>query len=227
MWTLSNRLKQLLFGIICTLFFQLAFSASWEHPKLSRPGARHNFENYKAATEVDSAFKVFVMSPIGASSWRVRSTFEQALKDALGACQGGTSADNCQLFAVGNTIVWDMSRSEQERIISEYKAGKLGTPIHTTAPLNQSGIRGFGSYRHSVEGKQFKVFMFNERSGSWAYRMRASYEEAVRDATSSCEEYSRQAGDCRLFAVGDTIVWDMTEKERAAAIHAYRKKAQD
>jgi len=40
----------------------------------------------------------------------------------------------------------------------------------------------------------------------------------------ACFKRAKEAGqprDCRIYAAGDDVVWDMSEKERQGAINAY------
>ena len=74
------------------------------------------------------------------------------------------------------------------------------------------------------EGWQSKVFVASP-SGAWWYRSRETYEIAEKIAIEGCEQAANQkyskSGKCRALAVGNTIVWDMTESKREDVIAAY------
>ena len=52
------------------------------------------------------------------------------------------------------------------------------------------------------------------REGAWVFNMRVTFEEAVEASEAACGDYNM---DCRLFAVGNRIVYDMSEAERQEA----------
>ena len=222
------------FGVLRLLLFVFALqmgglvqfpavsaASNFEHYKLNSPTLVSLFQKYLAYHEGPRTFKVFVMSMRDAASYRSRMTYESALGEALTSCASLTGLSGCQVFAVGNTIVWDMSRDEQEIIIAEYKASKMTPSIVTKAPLHRRALAGFQEYERATVGPLFKVFVLAD-DGSWSYRIRPTYEDALRDSMEGCEKYASRRGLCRTFAVGNTIVWDMSESERDAVIDAYR-----
>jgi hypothetical protein len=215
--------KKLTWPLECRSVESLTVADSnMKHPKLISARHQRMFQDYLDNFEGSQGFKVFVMSNLGTSSWLSRATYENALKDAMTSCAGATNVAGCRLFAVGDTIVWDMTRDKQEKVIAEYKATKTPTSFDTTASLGSSSLLGFQNYELVTDDHRFKVFIFSE-SGNWSWRTRLTYEEALKDATDSCGQRARR-GLCRLFAVGNTVVWDMSEKERDAVIEAYRTK---
>ena len=70
----------------------------------------------------------------------------------------------------------------------------------------------------------YKVFMVVFYHG-WAYAYNGreqTYEAALKKATAACRGVS--ARDCKVLAVGDTVVWGMSESEKQQVIANYRGK---
>lgn len=95
--------------------------------------------------------------------------------------------------------------------------------------LTRSGTTGasrdaaFRVYQKFDEAFEYKVFVRNHE-GAWAWLVRNHYYSAQSGAIKACQERSRESGQsgvCRLYAVGDDIVWDLPEKEREDIIMAY------
>jgi hypothetical protein len=117
-----------------------------------------------------------------------------------------------------------MSVAEQKKVIAEYKSSKTPISIEGTAPLGSSALGGFGGYQSAYDLEQFKVFVYAD-DGAWAYRMESTYEDALRFAMDACDGHARRRGLCRLFAVGDIIVWEMSDEERDSVVEKYRTKS--
>ena len=198
--------------------------STFPHPKLNSARHKKEFQDYLRHFEGPQGYKVLVMSPRGAFAWLSRASYEMALNDTINWCAERTTLAGCKLFAVGDTIVWDMSLTEQEKVIGAYKASKTPISIEVTAQLSTSAIGGFGGYQSAYDLEQFKVFAYSD-DGAWAYRMESTYEDAFRFAMDACDGYARRRGLCRLFAVGDTIVWEMSDKERDAVVERYQTKS--
>ena len=169
------------------------------HPMLTRSAHKKMFQGYVDYSEGLQGFKVLVMSNRGDWSWRSRATYEAALNDVMTACVGYTILGGCRLFAVGDTIVWDMPREEREKVIAEYKFGK-SIAVDTEAPLGKNAVDGFEEYKMAYVLKAFKVFIVAD-DGAWARGIRPTYEEAVERAMEGCEYYAGRRGTCQLFAV--------------------------
>ena len=200
--------------------------ASAEHPMLISARVRNGFLDYRALDEGPDRFKIFALSPRGAvGSWAyyIDAIYDQAVSLAMGHCAEGTDLAGCRLFAVGNTIVWDMSDKELQSVVASYKSQKLtALPIATTARFYRGALSGYHRYKaFTISELQAKVFVLSE-DGSWASKFHPTFEEALQDALQTCENFtSRRHGSCRLFAVGDTVVWDMTDGERNEVIASY------
>ena len=139
------------------------------------------------------------------------------------SCAGYTNLAACRLFAIGNTIVWDMSAQEQKDAIAKYGQEK---PQRETvdAPLTSVGVAAFDRYLNIDDCERFKVFMLAE-NGALAKLDRATYDEAFQDTLLLCELRARRRGLCRLFAVGNTVVWEMSKDEIAEVIEEYGKRS--
>jgi hypothetical protein len=81
----------------------------------------------------------------------------------------------------------------------------------------------FRAYQMFDEASKYKIFVRNG-AGAWAWRVRETFYAAWYEAMNACQNRSMETGQpraCRVYAAGDTIVWDMSEKEREGAINAY------
>ena len=79
--------------------------------------------------------------------------------------------------------------------------------------------QAFGEYQSSPRFYNFKAFSFDEMSGSsgraWGYYTpKRAIDRAVR-------ECSKQSRECKLYAVGDTIVWGMPPEKIGAITEEY------
>ncbi len=79
--------------------------------------------------------------------------------------------------------------------------------------------QAFEEYRSSPKFYHFKAFSFDEGSGVWDhawgyYTPKRAIERAVR-------ECGKQSRECKVYAVGNTIVWGMPSQEIAAISEAY------
>ena len=85
---------------------------------------------------------------------------------------------------------------------------------------------GLQRYLDFDEGDaHYKVFVAG-LEGGWAFRSRLSYEHAVSDALEACNPPGGGYYYCRLFAVGNEIVIDMSSAERERTIKAYKESRQ-
>jgi TPR repeat protein len=163
-------------------------------------------------------------------------TYEAAAEAALEGCEElsdfqSFTSGGCRLLAVGNTIVWDMPEVEREQVVAAYRVSraKIVIPSQLTLAdakiLSSDGLAGFRRYiRMDAYGK-FKVFAA-ARKGAWSYRSGVSYDTAAKAALDVCQSYAgsgySQSSKCRLFAVGDTVVWNLSKREAQKVIAAYR-----
>ncbi len=83
----------------------------------------------------------------------------------------------------------------------------------------------FPVYQMFDEALKYKVFVRNG-DGAWAWRVREAFYSAQGEALQACHKRSKadgQPGECRVYAAGDDVVWDMSEKEREDIIKAYKE----
>jgi hypothetical protein len=81
----------------------------------------------------------------------------------------------------------------------------------------------FHDYRMIDEASNYKIFIQN-LDGAWAWRVRETFYAAQDEAMGACHKRAwenKQPGVCRVYAAGDTVVWDMSPKEREIVIKAY------
>jgi hypothetical protein len=77
----------------------------------------------------------------------------------------------------------------------------------------------FEEYRSSSRFYDFKAFSFDDGSGAWGRAWAYYTPERANDR--AIRECGKQARDCKLYAVGNTIVWGMRPEEIAAIIKEY------
>ncbi len=210
-----------LVGVIIVGLSDCSQPEATRHPMLNRPSTSQGFERYTLYYEGDNTFKAFVLSNSGAWSWRIRPTPQAAIDDALTSCAANSYLAGCRLFAIGNTIVWDMSEREREDTIANYELGKTKLDL-PDAPLSSSALWGFEIYLNVDDCEKFKVFLLAE-NGAWTQLERTTYEEVLKDAFNLCDIYAGRPGLCRFYAVGNTVVWGTAEDEIAEVIEDYRK----
>ncbi|NIM29683.1 MAG: hypothetical protein GTO67_12910 [Gammaproteobacteria bacterium] len=192
-----------------------------QHEMLNRPSTAEEFKRYTLYFGGDSIFKAFALSNSGALSWRVRSTPEAAIRDAITSCASNNYGGDCRLFAVGNKIVWDMSDEERQATVMAYSREKTALDL-PEAPLSSASLWALQIYWKVEDCDKFKVFLLAD-NGAWTKLDRPTYEEVLEDAFSLCDYYAGRPGLCRLFAVGNTVVWDLQEGEIAGIVEDYRK----
>jgi hypothetical protein len=208
-------------GVVVLGLSYYSQAESAQHQMLNRPSTLKAFEKYKMYYEGDQTFKAFVLANDGALSWRIRPTPQAAIDDAMTSCASNTGLAGCRLFAIGNTIVWDMSAQDRKDAIATYGKEKPQREI-VDAPLSSSALWGFDTYLTTDDCDRFKVFMLAE-NGAWGKLTRKTYDEAFEETLLLCDQYARRRGLCRLFAVGNTVVWEMAEDELSEVIQEYRK----
>ena len=82
-----------------------------------------------------------------------------------------------------------------------------------------------GAYQNFIEAPRYKAFVRND-DGAWAWRIRETFYSAQLEAIQACQERSREGGQppmCRIYAAGDDIIWNLSEKEREDVITAYKE----
>ena len=111
--------------VLCLSAAGEVYSVIPDHPVI-QPSNRYDIENYFEHNVGTGEFKVLVVeSRSRLAFWAVRRHYKSAAGAAKKDCQDYTQSFNCQIFAVGGTIVWDMSSREREQTINDYGAGKL------------------------------------------------------------------------------------------------------
>lgn len=194
-----------------------------QHPMLARPKVFEAYEKYELRFEGDNSFKVFALANDGAWTWRMRPTLDAAIEETMTECAMYTNLSGCRLFAVGNTIVWDMPEEEQKMVLAKYESKKTELNI-ANAPLSSGAIYMFNNdYKREDDCERYKVFVMSE-NGAWNFTTRPTFEEAQSDAIALCDFHAGRRRLCHLFAVGDIVVWDMSEEARAEVIKDYKQR---
>ena len=114
----------------------------------------------------------------------------------------------------GETLV------ERSLIVTPSAYGSARSGINET-----SRDAAFRVYQVYDEAFKYKVFVRNG-DGAWAWRVREAFYSAQGEALQACHKRSKadgQPGECRVYAAGDDVVWDMSEKERKDVIRAYKE----
>lgn len=207
-------------SLICNVAF-----ADERYPFLSNPQARVAFDDYLEHDEGDSRFKVFIVWGRGGYAWAARSSYELASKWAEDGCTQYVHRGKCKLYAVGETIVRDLKKSDVERTIAEYRSRRESGNPYPRLLDHPRMLQGFKQYQRADDFGEAKAFA-KDSASAWSYRVRSSFEEAVEDAIEECQRYSKlpSSWGCRLFAVGDTVVWDMSDKSVDEVIAAYQNR---
>lgn len=164
-------------------------------------------EKYKQIEDYDS-YKVLFSSADGVYGWSSQSTYEAAVRDAKTTCEQRSGQRKCAQYAVGDNIIWDLSENHRQEIVGKYVPQVSDPEI---LKLKLGARRGFMRYLSEKVGWGFKAFAAAER-GAWAWRQQSSIQATIDDALLSCRAYAR-GSPCRLFALGDVIVWKMSPEE--------------
>ncbi len=198
-----------------------ASHSTTHHPKLKTKASQEGYQRYLAHEEDWRAYKVFVISDDGAWAWLERTSYEGAIRDTTAKCNKHARQKGCRLFAVGNTVVVNMTREGQQQVVKKYGSQKSPSSIETEAPLHSAALAGFKAYQLRADSLKYKVFVLSD-DGDWSYQAESTYEEALEVATDRCDAFASRRGLCQIFAVGDVVIWDLPETEKQAVIGAYR-----
>jgi hypothetical protein len=140
----------------------------------------------------------------GPTESAVRS-FNAAAADL--ALQAASSPEVLE-FLVSVTQAVPEQQPSQSRVIGS-SPGQLPERVH----------QAFEDYRSSPRFSDFKAFAYDESSrrwgSAWGYYM---LKRAIERALQECRKEGR---DCRLYAIGNTIVWDMLAEESTAVAEEY------
>lgn len=209
------------FSLICS-----SAGAAPQHIGFLSPQVSHAFQEY-LSERTDDGFKLFMVASDGTFAWSARSSFEAAFDTAREKCNELRNPWKCDLYAVGDTIVWGMPEKDRVAIIAGYRerSGQETRPAVALPPPASTieGEKAFLEYRDWDEGPNlFKVFALS-KSGAWSWSTRFSYEAAERDAIAHCEEApGSRRGLCRPYAIGNTVVWTMPETSVRSVISTYQ-----
>jgi hypothetical protein len=113
--------------------------------------------------------------------------------------------------------------SEHGRLLTEVEQSIVADRYQPLRSVEESLDVAFRAYQKTDGVSKDKVFIRNE-GGAWAFEARESFYSAWRAALKDCHRRSKdygQPGECRVYAAGEDIVWDMSKSERDAVIKAY------
>ncbi len=219
-----RRLTTRLCLVVCTVSFLAGCAVPPVEPEKTDEAAyktqlswrgQQGFERYRES----GVFKAFAFDPYGSKWWYTYGvgTPQRAINIALRNC--GKDERKCEFYAVGNTVVAGMSLEQLSTVIEQYKErdGPGG-------PSDQSAREeGFRAYLKLYDEIHYKVFVA-AKEGAWAYQIRETLDSALQKAMKACKDHVtvvNNTGRCRVYAVGSTNVWDMSEKEGFKHIEAY------
>ncbi len=134
-------------------------------------------------------------------------TPSKAIKQAIAVCS--SEAHACGLHAIGGKVVKGKNSDEQDAIANDY--GR-----ETIERIFENQFKEYMSKRN------FKVFVANVPSNSWAYSSGQWHPQAaLNDALRKCRG---SAPDCQIVALGDTFIFDKPKNSLSAAIDEYNAK---
>ena len=171
------------------------------------------YRDYLKRNEGRVRYKVFVLSEDGVTAhWLVRREIKTAIDDAMRRCVRASRGRECRIFALGKRVLWGLQEREIQEAVAEYERER-STPsvVAERQALTVGALEGYEDYREKVNDFGFWVFAVAE-NGAWAYRHRTFLNAAIDDALISCQSYSK-GSPCKLFAIGDVVVWGMAESE--------------
>lgn len=127
-----------------------------------------------------------------------------AIEHAVSQCE--MKIKPCRLYALGDSVVLNLSPQQLDSILSEYsKTGRIA--------------REFSSY---LRQKDFKAFAIDPSSGRTTSEVgHEDVQSAIQQAIGRCSEAGRT---CELYAVGDLVVQGMPKDQVDAATEQYRQK---
>ena len=223
----DHSFKLLLSVVLALSFLSINAAAAPAHPGFLSPQVSHGFQEY-LAEDARGGFKLFMVAGNGTFAWAARSTFEAAFQAARGKCSELRSPWRCDLYAVGDTVVWGLAEKDKAATIANYLEQKTDqrSPPHASLPAasgTPEGAKAFAEYSAWDEGPNlFKVFILSE-SGAWSWSARFSYEAALHDAIEHCEQApGSRRGLCHLYSIGDTVVWELPEQEIQSVVSTYQ-----
>jgi Zn-dependent protease with chaperone function len=155
-----------------------------------------------------SDFKAFAADPRQRNwrrEWGYRSP-SKAIEEAIAKCRAGNPS--CELYAVGNHIVYGQSEEEKKAAIALYIRKVMEKKLEF---FRQAPYTDFKAIAGNPETMQY----------SMAYA-RASARDAVQEAMRSCAE---QNAPCQLFAVGEVMVFGLPQQRIDQIIEQYQRDA--
>ena len=99
--------------------------AAEDYPGLTghRFQVRTALDTYRAVDD-SNQFKLFAVGTQGAYAWWNGQSYEELYKWVMNSCGGLSNQGRCKLYAVGNTIVWEMSEAERDQVIAGYSSNQ-------------------------------------------------------------------------------------------------------
>jgi Zn-dependent protease with chaperone function len=112
----------------------------------------------------------------------------------------------CQLYALGDKVVVDMSPNALDAFVSEYlKSGDVAR-----------------AYRSYLSAGDFKALAVDPSSGQTGTGLgHATVSDAIQDALARCSEERK---NCELYAVGEAVVQGLPKEQFDLAVEQYREK---
>jgi hypothetical protein len=185
-------------------------------------GAGGNYENVLGEVE----YLRFTRD--GATECVFMRQFGDTFSDQRGFFSDGT-AGHGNIMIRGYYCVapfYELSQRTLRRFLTGIGLKGFGVPekprglayIGRSGTTEASRDAAFRVYREFDEAFEHKVFVRDE-DGAWAWQVHKHFYHARVQALRTCHKRSKKR--CRVYAAGDDIVWDMSEKEREDIIKAY------
>lgn len=177
---------------------------------------------------------------IGRKGWATSSVWnrdsaEGAVEAVMRNCAKNRAtidltAYECRLYAIGDIIVSGMTEREIKETITRYQLAVIETDpdLRDLQPgLSRRGSKSFVDYKQKAH---FRVFATTDAGGgresvrgrSWGY---STVEGATKRAVEECEKARSKGGissECKLYAIGDIVVYRMSPEDLEAAIKIYK-----
>tara|TARA_R110002072_G_scaffold35177_9_gene104387 strand:+ start:786 stop:1400 length:615 start_codon:yes stop_codon:yes gene_type:complete len=163
------------------------------------------------------AFAIHTGLQSGGLAWNRRSP-DVAIDAALERCKSRSEGVPCELYAIGNTVVYGMTAKQIEEEKQRYLAANS-----ILKTLGKGSVRSFERYIVSTK-PEFKAFAIDPINGysGWSYAFWDS-KSAINRALLECK--NRSGRDCKIYALGSRVVFDFNAEELEAAIREADKKS--
>jgi hypothetical protein len=206
-----------------------------DEPLVVSPDVMADFAQYKSRRTP----MYFAVSTDGLFSWYSYcidyncQAAQSDRREAIEQCKREGGAD-CVIFAVGGDVqveyrVGDPATMAPAKtapcIVDKFApASAVGAIVAALRPGACSDFRRFGYYGDSKVFATSDLSKFRSARG-WSYRY-GSLDEAVKAAMDECANSQKSlsvSDPCQLFAIGDIVVYGMTEAEQRTAAEIYKK----